>query len=482
MTILQWKNLGIGTRIIVITVLPVVLMFIAFVSYSYHSRIIEVQDELAERGSVLATVLAESSEYGIISGNFSDLERIAYGLVEADSNIYKIELMDANKRKVLHVTSRVQRDAESRVFEVPIKRQLIPIDLFPEEGTPHVSGFSAIPSQTWSSNHIVGYARVTMSPSDMFTKQIRRAYVQSSMALFALLVSILFALYLSRSLTVPMAAAINAIRKIRSGNYAVYVKVTTGGEIGDLQSSLNEMSESLERTKDLEISRNEALKSDAEKRKLIQKVNSAVEDERKSIAIEIHDELNATLIAARLNSQRILAIAQNADDDSDMAEIKDHAESIITLTSNLYASARNIVRRLRPEVLDMLGLQGAIEEMMHTYDVAHPDCRFEFESIGDFSKLKSDLAIAVYRLVQEALSNVVKHATASRAQVSLLLDKEIGILHVSVTDNGTGFDPVTITPGIGIIGMRERVHAFNGQIDIRSDANNGTEIKIRLPI
>jgi signal transduction histidine kinase len=220
------------------------------------------------------------------------------------------------------------------------------------------------------------------------------------------------------------------------------------------------------RTRGLEEARDEAIKAGVERRKLIQKVDSAVEDERKSIAIEIHDELNAALVAARLNSQRILDLTAGAVPSPGREEIRERAESTIKLTTALYSSARNIVRRLRPEVLDMLGLQGAVEEMLHCYDVSHSNCRFEFNPRGDFSKLEDGPAIAAYRLVQEALSNIIKHAAASKVSVSLFVDDEENGLHITITDNGIGFDPGTINAGIGMIGMRERVYAFNGQMEI----------------
>jgi two-component system sensor histidine kinase UhpB len=154
----------------------------------------------------------------------------------------------------------------------------------------------------------------------------------------------------------------------------------------------------------------------------------------------------------------------------------------IVKTPGLYSSARNIVRRLRPEVLDTLGLQGAVEEMLNGYDAPHPNCRFEFNPSGDFSKLEGGLAIAAYRLVQEALSNIVKHAAASKVSVSLFVDDEENALYITVSDNGAGFDPATINSGIGIIGMRERVFAFNGQMEIMTKAGIGTAIAIQLPV
>jgi len=235
------------------------------------------------------------------------------------------------------------------------------------------------------------------------------------------------------------------------------------------------------RTKELEASRNEAIRTDAEKRKLIQKVNTIVEDERRAIAIEIHDELNATLVGARHGSQRILMLAAKLEQNDEIAEIATRAESILSMTKALYATGRAIVTRLRPEILDTLGLSGAIEEMVQHYDSSNPTCRFSFESDGDFSNIDSDLAMAAYRLTQEALSNVVKHAKATKAVVTLELP-ETEILRVVIQDNGIGFDVSKVLHGLGIIGMRERAYGYNGSVQVRSESAIGTEIEAIFPI
>jgi two-component system sensor histidine kinase UhpB len=80
------------------------------------------------------------------------------------------------------------------------------------------------------------------------------------------------------------------------------------------------------------------------------------------------------------------------------------------LTLGLYNSGRALVRRLRPEVLDMLGLDGAVEEMVRHYDSARSGCRFHLQAHGDFSHMEGSVAISAYRIVQEAMSNIVKHA------------------------------------------------------------------------
>ncbi|HAV37761.1 MAG TPA: sensor histidine kinase, partial [Massilia sp.] len=302
---------------------------------------------------------------------------------------------------------------------------------------------------------------------------------------------------LARSLTLPLRDAIGALREIRGGNFRVNLPVTTGGEVGELQASIGEMSVALdqskqdlenkveERTRELLASRNEALRADADKRKLIQKVNSIIEDERKSIAVEIHDELNASLIAVRLEAQSIGTLAGKASHAADagpeIEEIRTKAQAITRLALDLYANGRRLVRRLRPEVLDMLGLHGAVEEMLRHYD-SGSGCRFAFHSEGDFSRLGNELAISAYRIVQEALSNVMKHAQASNAQVTLVLDDAHEVLRIAVEDDGNGFDPAVSSEGIGIIGMRERVYALRGTMAVRSAPRRGTTVEITLPL
>jgi two-component system sensor histidine kinase UhpB len=129
----------------------------------------------------------------------------------------------------------------------------------------------------------------------------------------------------------------------------------------------------------------------------------------------------------------------------------------------------------------MLGLHGAVEEMLRHYD-SGSRIRFSFHSEGDFSKLGNELAISAYRIVQEALSNVMKHSGATSAQVSLVLSEPDNGLHIEVADDGAGFDTASASEGIGIIGMRERVYALGGSIVVHSGPGKGTVVAISLPL
>jgi two-component system sensor histidine kinase UhpB len=491
MTLRFWRNWSIGRRMACITMLPVVFLFTAFVSYSWYAHQAQMNEELAERGRILARALAETSEYNLISGNLSDLRLTINGLLQSDTSIYRIDVVDASGKRVLRVTSEQARDAQPYYHAAPIRKQVVWIDLFADQGSPHVSAPSAVRPHT-SATETVGAVQVRMSPSTMLARQEWRFRIELGLAALALAASGILAWVLARSLTLPLKDAIGALRAIRGGQVRVRLALTTGGEVGELQASIGEMSAALAqstqelenkvaaRTADLLASRNAALRADADKRKLIQRINHIIEDERKSIAVEIHDELNASLIAVRLEAQAIGALAAKAGAGPEVAAMGHKAQTITRLALDLYANGRRLVRRLRPEVLDMLGLHGAVEEMLRHYDSA--DCHFAFHSAGDFGGLGNELAISAYRIVQEALSNIIKHAQASQASVALLLDAGDAVLRIDVHDNGQGFDPARSVEGIGIIGMRERVHALGGTLTLRTAPGQGTALLIALPL
>ncbi len=491
MKILNWHNWGIKTRMSVITLIPLA-MIISVIFWSYLSRLTEIQEDLEERSNIIASTLAHGSQYGMISGNFAYLERTIKGLLQTDKSIYRIEILDPNKKSLVNLLDKNQASNKMQIFEMPIRQELVQFNPFGQDNPSYSATVDHQPDT--HIEKVVGFVRLTMSPSSMLEGKRKRIFIGTSIASIFLLLSILVGIFLARSLTKPLAATISALRRIREGQYEIPLTVTTGGEIGDLQTTIIDMAESLyqlkqnlegkvlTRTQALEEARDEALKAGAEKRKLIQQVNSAVEEERKNIAIELHDQLNASLIVARLQSPHILDLINKEQATPTTEAVKNKAQFIIQLTGEVYTLCRNIVRRLRPEVIDMLGLQGAVEEMVNYYDEIHPDCQFAFQTKGDFSDLDGGLSITAYRLIQEALSNVVKHSEASEASVHLKFIEEIKTLRIEINDNGKGFDLNTMEPGIGLIGMRERVYSLEGQIKIHSALNTGTQIIIDLPI
>ncbi len=489
----RWKNWSIGTRLVWIIVVPIATLFCMIVSFTYFARLTDVRADVVERGKVVVRAVAESSEYPLVTGNLIELERISRGFLKSDGSIHSIRVLDVNGREIFRKESGAASDSTIPAATAPIIKQVLTVNGLGDD-EPHMTGPLSITYASTINPTIIGEAQVSMSAISVLELQKQRLYWQSAVALIALVASILVALVLSNTLKRPLAAVIRALDTIRSGQYEIDLPHDSGGEIGNLQATIKEMSlglneskqnlerKVLERTVELELSRNEAVKANYEKRKLIQKVNTAVEDERKSISIEIHDQLNATLIAAKLNSERIIHLAELAPATPSSAEIRTRAQTIMKLTLELYENARVIVRRLRPEVLDILGLRGAIDDMIFTYNTSHPSCHFEFKENGDCSRLESDLSITIFRLIQEGLSNVVKHANATQAFVTLKVNELDMQLRITIIDNGVGCDVAAEGKGIGIIGMKERIHPYQGSFEFISQAGKGTKITICLPL
>jgi len=240
-----------------------------------------------------------------------------------------------------------------------------------------------------------------------------------------------------------------------------------------------------ERTRDLLLAKEQTERLVEENRRLIQSMNHLLEEERRYVAREIHDQLNALLVAVRLGLQRVQkSVCKLDSNDPEVREVKSRVSEIGDMVDQGYAIARKIIHRLRPEVIDALGLKGAMEEMTENYDRLHPSCRFVLQIEGDLSGINDDIAMAIYRIAQEALNNTVKHANATRvlATIRRLRRQGLHMIFLSIEDNGIGFDGNRVVSGVGILSMRERVRALNGEFDIRSSPSGGTKLHVALPI
>lgn len=496
MNLLQSRTWGITMRLVLVATVPALVLFAVVSASLYYSSSDEVEQTIIERGHLISTALAETSQYGVVSGNLSYLDRIAQQLLKTDSSIASIEVFD-NRRRSLVALGNLNATG-TRVFERPIGNEVPDVNLFDQNG-PHVSG-SAETQTSFRPGQTAGLVRVSMSSAPVYAAKRGRLFLSALSVFGASLLSGLLGLYLAQRLRAPLSAVMVALRRIRQGDYSVRLETYAKGELGELQQAIVMMAEQLSvtkqeqddeialRTQELRLAVQRASAADAEKRRLIARTNAALEDERKRIAVEIHDDLNASLIVLRLKAQHIAALAsagsdQNQERDSALAEIGRTALAISSTTEDLYASARNIVKQLRPEVIDTLGLKGAAREMVRHYDELYPKCRFSLHVDPEFPDLRDQLAITAYRLVQEALTNVVKHADATCADVRLESRPDAHLLLITVEDDGKGFDRSQLMPDrMGLVGMRERVSTAGGEIDIDSTRGEGTKLSIRLPV
>jgi len=212
-------------------------------------------------------------------------------------------------------------------------------------------------------------------------------------------------------------------------------------------------------------------------RKLTQLIQTRLEEERRTIARELHDELGQCATAMKTIGT---AIAHRTR--SEIPEVHRNAQTIVQISGHLYDVVHGIIRQLRPSALDHLGLPAALEDWVSTCRQRYPEIGCELALSGELSDLGETVNITVYRIIQECLTNVVRHSGATRAQIAVRRDD--GSVEVNVRDNGKGLPERSQSESarFGLMGMRERVQALNGTFDIESKAGEGVNVRARLPL
>lgn len=216
-----------------------------------------------------------------------------------------------------------------------------------------------------------------------------------------------------------------------------------------------------------------------ENREWIQLIQRHVEDERRTLALELHDEVGQSLTAVKTIAT---SLANRTRDKQ--PELHEPAQMIVEVSAQMYDAMHDIVRQLRPLVLDQLGLQAALQELVGVQQARHPGIRFSLTIDGDLARVGADVAIAAYRMVQECLTNVVRHAEASEADVSI---SAVNDLTLSVRDNGRGprTDPNDRSERYGLIGMRERAEGLGGSFQWYGESRHGergVRVVVSLPL
>lgn len=200
------------------------------------------------------------------------------------------------------------------------------------------------------------------------------------------------------------------------------------------------------------------------------------EEERRSLAYQLHDELGQCLNAIKLEAVVIRAAARGRQ-----LEIETSANAIVGISDEVYELVRAIVMRLRPVALDALGLHDALAHLVDQWQRGNADVACHFVSSGDLSALGEAVNITVYRFVQECLNNVAKHAQATQATV-MLERYGTGEVIVSVCDNGKGMDVGANRIGLGLAGLLERVEALEGSFRIDGRSGKGLVVIASLPM
>lgn len=219
---------------------------------------------------------------------------------------------------------------------------------------------------------------------------------------------------------------------------------------------------------------------DAEARELSKKILSIQEEERHRISRDLHDEIGqfSVSLGSALNVIEKEITKRNLD--TALRVIKDAK----TLLADTAKKIRTLFIDLRPAELGMLGLPSVLRELFAHYTKSYPvNIKFR-ENLAGVS-IKDELAITLYRVIQEAFNNVVKHARAKNVKIGLLL--KAGEINLTIEDDGAGFNAEeffreTNVDKLGLRGMKERVDLLNGKFFLQSKPRSGTKINVTFPI
>jgi len=244
-------------------------------------------------------------------------------------------------------------------------------------------------------------------------------------------------------------------------------------ESGELQEYVGVLMDVTERRRVEELLQ----RSHNELRDLSERLRTIREEESARIAREVHDGVGQALTALQMEVARLEKRASGApESESFSAKLRSMAE----LIDQTIAAVQRIASDLRPAVLDELGLEAAIEWYVREFeDRAGIAC--DFRSDLDGTRLDPGTATAVFRILQEALTNVIRHSGATRVQVELTVDPKRLLLEVR--DNGRGIpeDRVADSRSLGLLGMRERARFLGGDVSVRGDPNHGTKVSVTIP-
>ena len=273
-------------------------------------------------------------------------------------------------------------------------------------------------------------------------------------------------------------AMAKASRRLAAGEMSARTGLKYGdGELGQLAKNFDEMAIALEqRQAERELAEMELKRSQELFRNLSTHLQVVREEERTRIARKIHDDMGQALTALKID---LTWLNKKLTDAQPL--IREKLQSMVTLINETIETVHNLSEDLRPGILDDFGLSAAIEWQAEEFQKRTGiECRINLAS--DESNLSKEKSTNLFRIVQESLTNVIRHANATKVEINL--SEKDGRLLLEVADNGKGITKAAVTnpKSFGLIGIKERVHSLGGEVDISGTPNAGTRLKVKMPI
>jgi len=267
-----------------------------------------------------------------------------------------------------------------------------------------------------------------------------------------------------------IAVIVNALKVIETGQYSQKLPNFSIQEYDSIAKAINHM------TDELNVGQQE-------NRALTQHTLEIQEDERQRLSQELHDELGQSLTAIKVMA--VTAGRCQTEATGTRADIKHTTDSIVTICDHLMTVVRSMMHQLHPLVLTELGLKATMEDLLNHWSIRNPELKLTITCPDEVDFLEQKITIQIFRIVQECLTNIVRHAQAKQASISLEIEhqgKTEAALRLQVTDDGQGCAIDKIKTGFGLLGMRERINSLGGEFTIQTQPRQGMSIIATIPL
>jgi len=487
-------NRSLRVKVTVIVILPLIIILgtLSTIEYARHRSIL--LKNLATLASYSGQLIEDSLRHSMLASNFEDVQN-TLDIVGKNENFRVVYLLDSSGQVIFapnrmgvgtHLDNRSSTclPCHDQAVEERPKGVVITLDdgqrvfrsMHPIENSPECAGCHD------PRERLIGLllTDISVGPFETALAADLRANLLwwgSTILVTALIVNLAM-----RHLVIHRLEKVaNALEDFGSGKRDLRLTSGSSDEIGQIEKDFNEMGQRIQ----VEEAENLALSKDlqhqtAQQHELLKRLITAQEDERKRVARELHDELGQALSGLALHSG---VMEQFIDSDPN------RAHQHLSLTRDLIARTTQqmyeLILALRPSVLDDLGLSAALRSHLERV-LTGSGIKYQLDSSGMNKRLPPAIETALYRIFQEALSNIVKHSGAD--EVKITLAKRDGVFEGEIVDNGRGFNQedtkqeVNNPHGLGLLGMQERVAQCNGTVEITSRPGEGTRIRVFIPL
>lgn len=451
-------KVGIQTKIMGIVALCILFSAVSLVWFAQRDISTVLAEELQERGYTIGSVLAEQSRDLILTHNTFDLYNLVQKHTDSDSDVVYAFVLDEAGNIMVHT------------FEDGFPAALLTVSPW-QPGTPYqavtlqADGERILDLAVPVLNGKAGIIRLGMSEANVMAAVNQHIQNILVWVILVMILGMAVSFAFSSILTRPISQLAEAARAVGRGDFQWKKPTWARDEIGSLGVAFAEMSEELKRKEEM-------------RKQLLAKIIGAQEDERKRIARELHDETGQTLTSLMVGLKSVESSTSTNHVMKSISELR-------ALAAQTLDEVHHLSAELRPSVLDDLGLAAALEKYVKDYS-AKMGVKVDSHISGlPVEHLPPEVEITIYRIVQEALTNIAKYADAS--SVSVILRYRDSKVMAIIEDNGRGFDVDRVMTSrgekqLGLFGMYERASLVGGKLTIESEAGVGTTIFLEVPV